>query len=89
MALGDNCSSSCLTRDHESFGECLRGKSLRVGYCQSASGQDYTQQKKFDADLAFYKSAREQGIQPASTDRTAVERAFRISEKHGKAYRHE
>jgi len=86
MALGDNCSSSCLTRDHASFGECLRGKSLRVGYCQSASGQDYTTQKRFDADLAFYKSAREQGIQPSSTSRGAVERAFALSEKHGKAY---
>lgn len=89
MALGDNCSSSCPTKDHQSFGECLRGKGLKIGYCQSANGHDYTTQKKWDADLAFYKSARAQGIQPSSTSREAVERAFRISEKHGKAYRAE
>lgn len=86
MALGDNCSSSCPTRDHESFGACMRGKALKIAYCNSASGRDYTEQKRWDANLAAYKEARNQGIQPASTDRAAVDRAVAISDKHGKAY---
>lgn len=86
MALGDNCASACLTRDHETFGACVRG--VRVGYC-GIGGNDATRQKKWDADLARYKEARNQGIQPASTERAAVDRALALSDKHGKAYRHE
>lgn len=28
MALGDHCSSGCLTRDHATYGECMKSKSL-------------------------------------------------------------
>ena len=84
--LGENCSSSCVSRDHETFGECIRGKGLRVAYCNSAGGSDYTAQKRWDADLDAYKQARAQGIQPASTSRHAVDRAVALSEKTGQAY---
>lgn len=80
------CTSGCRTQDHESYGECLRAKTPRVAYCNSASGQDYTQQKKWDRDLAAYKSAREQGIQPASTRRQSVDAAVVASDKLGKAF---
>lgn len=81
-----SCTSGCVTQDHESYGECLRAKSLRVAYCNSASGQDYTAQKKWDADLAAYKDARAQGIQPSGTDRSKVDRAVAISNETGQAY---
>jgi hypothetical protein len=57
-----------------------------VAYCNSANGFDYTQQKKWDRDLAAYKDARAQGIQPSSTDRAAVNRAVAISNESGKAW---
>ena len=80
------CSTNCPTQDHQTFGECLRAKGLRIAYCNSAAGQDYTAQKKWDADLAAYKDARRQGIQPSGTSRAQVDRAVQMSDKVGKAY---
>lgn len=80
------CRTGCKTRDHESYGACLRAGALRVAYCNSASGRDATAQRQWDRDLALYKDARAQGIQPSSTKRDSVERALRISDKTGKAY---
>lgn len=81
-----NCTTGCPTQDCPSYASCLRGKSLRVAYCNSAGGQDYTQQKRWDRDLAAYKDARNQGIQPSSTNKDAVERAVAISDTSGIAY---
>lgn len=64
----------------------MRSKGLRVAYANSASGLDLSKQKRWDSELAAYKSAREQGIQPSSTSRAAVERALDISNKTGTAY---
>lgn len=82
---GENCSSSCLTKDHETFGACLRGKSLKVAFC-GIGGGDASEQKRFDSDLQAYRDARAQGIQPASSDRKAVDRAVALSDAAGKAY---
>lgn len=81
-----NCRTGCVTKDHASYSECLRDGAPRIAYCSSATGQDYTAQKRLDKDLAFYKEARAQGVQPASTRRESVENAMRISEKTGSAY---
>lgn len=79
------CSSGCPTQDHESFGACMKAKSAIVAYC-GQGGQDYSAQKRLDADLAYYKDARQQGIQPASTQRDAVDRAHRLSDAAGSAW---
>jgi hypothetical protein len=42
--------------------------------------------RRGEADLAAYKAARDQGIQPSGIDRAAVDRAVRISEADGKAF---
>ena len=64
----------------------MRSKNLRVAYCNSANGLDYTAQKKWDNDLDAYRAARAQGIQPAGTRRDQVDRAVQLSDKVGKAY---
>lgn len=81
-----NCTSGCLTRDHQSYSDCLKAKGLRVAYCNSAGGYDLTTQKKWDGELDAYREARRQGIQPASTKRDAVDRAVAISDATGTAY---
>ena len=86
MAKGDNCSAACTTRDHETFGACMRSKSLRVAYCNSAGGSDYTEQKKWDANLDNYRALRSQGVQPAGTRPDQVQAAARISDSTGTAY---
>lgn len=81
------CTTGCATQDCESYAACLRGKSTKVAYCNSASGQDFTAQKQWDKDLDAYKDARAQGIQPAGTTRHHVDNAVRISENTGTAFK--
>jgi hypothetical protein len=42
--------------------------------------------KKWDKELALYRSAREQGIQPEGTSTAKIRKAMEISNKTGKAY---
>ena len=80
------CTSGCPLQTCESYASCLRGKGVKVAYCNSAGGFDFSAQKKWDRDLAAYSDARAQGIQPAGTDRKAVDRAVAISNESGKAW---
>lgn len=80
------CASSCKTQDHATWGECIRSQGQMIGYANSANGQDLTAQKKLDSELAFYRQARAEGIQPSGTSRAAVETAMAISDKSGVAF---
>lgn len=51
-----------------------------AGRAESMSG------KKWDAELAAYRDARAQGIQPAGTTRKAISAALDASDKLGAAY---
>jgi hypothetical protein len=64
----------------------MRAVNLHIGYAASAKGLDYTSQKKWDNELALYRSARDQGIQPDSTKTKDIRRAIDVSEKTGQAY---
>lgn len=78
-----NCSSACPTPGrHATFGECLRAKRLHIG---DLKGHDVN--KQGEADLAAYADAKRQGIQPSGIDRASVDRAVRISEADGTAFR--
>lgn len=81
-----NCTTGCATQDHDSYAQCLQAKRVKVAYCNSASGQDYTAQKRWDRDLAAYQDARSQGIQPSGTSRQQVENAVALSNEVGKAW---
>lgn len=83
--IGDNCASSCATHSHRTFGECVRAQNQKVAYC-GIGGLDRDKQRQWDSDLAAYKSARLQGVQPASTQREAVDRAMKLSESTGQAW---
>lgn len=71
---------------HATFGACVRAKNLRVGYCQSAANNDLSLQKAHDRELALYKSARDQGIQPGGTTTAASRYALDQSDRYGKAF---
>lgn len=80
------CHNQCTT-----YGQHLRNKSIGfVGTFPTRSNGagrgDATAQKKWDRELQKYRDARSQGIQPAGTTTTAVERAVRMSDRAGKAY---
>jgi hypothetical protein len=77
-ARGKNCSSACLTKDHESFGECLRAKNLHL----NPNLADTNAQKSWDKELDNYESARRQGVEPAGTKQHQIDAAMREAE-HG------
>jgi hypothetical protein len=75
-----------LPEDFPTYGAYLRSKNLKVGYCKSHLGQDYTRQKKWDRELAEYRQARSEGIQPKSTRTKDIRDAMKVSDKVGKAF---
>lgn len=83
--MGENCSTGCKTRDHSSFGQCLRSKQAGVMGLES-TGQDITREKQWNKDLDFYSNARRQGIQPAGTSRQQVQDSLILSDQKGSAF---
>jgi hypothetical protein len=79
------CRTGCPTQDHATWGECARAANLRVAYC-GIGGGDATEQKKWDQELALYRTARSQGIQPEGTRTSQVMRALKASDAAGAAY---
>lgn len=86
MALGENCSRNCATKDHETFGACMRAKRQMVGYCRSSFDLDRSGTKATEKDLERYRYARSLGIQPDSTHRDSTEFALKASDKFGARY---
>lgn len=80
------CRSGCVTKDHASYGECLRSAGVKVAYTNSAKGFDATKQKKWDRELDLYREARSAGVQPAGTKTSQIRKAMEISEKAGSAF---
>lgn len=70
---------------HRTWGECARAARLRIAYC-GVGGGDATEQKKWDNELAAYRAARAQGIQPDGTTPRHVEKAVHASQEAGAAY---
>jgi len=84
--MGENCSASCRTKDHATWGECVRSKNLKTAYMQDWKGKDATVQKRADKNLDQYEKARSYGIQPKSTRPADVQAAIRRSEQTGTAF---
>lgn len=81
------CSSSCRTKDHKTFGECLRAKNLSTaGAAPTSTGYDRTKEKKHYSRIEAYAAARRQGIQPESTRMKDIETAVRLSNDTGVAF---
>lgn len=79
--LGENCSSSCRTRDHATWGECQRAKNIGINH----TGINRVQRAK-DNELSRYKEAVKNGIEPRSTQMKDIVAAEKLSDKAGKAF---
>ena len=77
------CSSTCRTKDHPTYGACLRAKNLRTN---ALAPEVLGQQKAADKTLDDYAKARSYGIQPASTRPNDIKAAVRISDHTGSAF---
>ena len=83
--LGKNCTSGCRTKNHKSWGECMRSKHAIIAY-SGIGGGDATAAKRWDNELSAYRDARAQGIQPDGTTMPRIEAALRASDEAGAAY---
>lgn len=59
---------------------------MNAGDAKAAIRDGGMTQKAWDKELAEYKKARAQGIQPASTKMKDIKKAVDISNKYGKPY---
>lgn len=73
------CRSGCPTKDHGSYGECLRAANAKVAFGVQARRYN-------DNELAEYRQLRSEGIQPMGTTRTALDQAKAMSDRYGGAF---
>lgn len=78
------CRTGCTTKDHGSWGECIRAAGLQIAPGETSPGQ-YTN-KSWDNELDLYREARRQGIQPEGTTLPKIRAALEASDKLGRAY---
>lgn len=78
---GENCTSGCKSRSHQTYGECLRANVPSVrNSTQSVSGL-YAAEQRNAQEINEYKAARAQGIQPAGSKLHQIRAAVSASRK--------
>jgi len=77
-----SCSTGCRTKDHESFGACLRAKNLEV---QPVEAHKFNRSQ--EQEIKEYGKARRAGIQPASLSKADVDVAWKLTDKLGVPFR--
>lgn len=73
-----SCRSGCLSRDHSSWGECLRASGIQIG---DVHGRDVN--KAWDHELDMYESAVRQGIEPRNTTLPETKAAIEFADRTG------
>ena len=82
-----NCTSSCKTKDHASYGDCLRSNTpMFVGVNPTKTGWDQDKVKKDEKEIQSYWDATRQGIEPRSTRKKDIDAAVKLSNDAGKAF---
>ena len=72
--------------DHTGCDENCFGCKVKTLELNAGDAKRDIPDKKWNAELQAYRTAREQGIQPAGTTRAHVEQAYTASDALGKAY---
>ncbi len=63
-----NCTQSCKTQDHESYGECMQSNMpMFMGVNPTKTGWDQDKVKKDERELKSYYSAIKQGVRSYTT----------------------
>ena len=82
-----NCTSSCKTKDHDNYGECIRFNTpMFVGVNPTKTGWDQDKVKKDEREIQSYWDATRQGIEPRSTRKKDIDAAVKLSNDAGKAF---
>lgn len=75
------CRSGCPTQDHDTYGECCRASGIRVAYCATAKGWDFSKQKRWDRELEGYRDAVAEGLNPEGTSWSDIDAARRKADE--------
>ena len=83
-----NCTSSCKTKDHASYGDCIQENMPMISPSThpSKTGWDADKVKRDNKELESYYSAVRQGIEPVSTKQKDIDAAVKFSNEAGKAF---
>lgn len=81
-----NCRTGCLSKDHETYAECLQDAGLQINTGDAGRSNGVMSAKNWDGELAAYREARAQGIQPAGTTMKKINEARDASQKLGVAF---
>ena len=72
---GEHCSSTCVTRDHTSFGACIRAKALGAIWL-GGDGPSFGEVKRFSRENQAYRDAIKSGLKPQAVSFNAVNKAY-------------
>lgn len=83
-----NCTSSCKTKDHATYAQCLQQNMPMIAPSThpSKTGWDMDKIKRDNKELDSYYSAVKQGIEPISTKQRDIDAAVKFSNEAGKAF---
>lgn len=83
-----NCTASCKTQNHDSYGDCLQANMPMIAPSSvpTRTGWDMDRIKKDDKELDSYYSAVRQGMEPVSTKQKDIDAAVKFSNEAGKAF---
>ena len=82
-----NCTSSCKTKDHANYGECIRSNTpMFVGVNPTKTGWDQDKVKRDEKEIHSNWAATKQGIEPRSTRKKHIDAAVKLSNEAGKAF---
>lgn len=79
-----NCRAGCQAKNHVSYAQCLQAANITVNAVVTSPLQGVYDKTK--SDLAAYRAARANGIQPWSTSKQSVLDAERASRMLGRPY---
>lgn len=77
---GEHCTSTCTTRDHDSFGECVRAKNVRAMWL-GGTGPSMGDQRRFDRTNQDFRKAVADGLSPAGVSDSAIHAAYDAAER--------
>ena len=83
-----DCTSSCKTKDHSSYAQCLRQNMPMIdgGAWPTRTGASMNAVKKDERELTSYYDAVRQGVEPVSTKKKDIDAAMAVSNEVGKAF---
>jgi len=72
---GEHCSASCTTRDHNSWGECVKAKCVAAMWT-GGSRPSFGEVKRFSRENQAFRDAVKDGLKPQAVSFNAVNRAY-------------